>query len=56
MSDKKYEPGQTVVRHCSCHHPAQDAMHGDGMRVHNVTKDTAPQTARCTVCEQKRRV
>lgn len=41
-----------MIKPCTCYHPAQDKLHGKGMRVHNLALkgyDGAPGW-RCTVC------
>ena len=42
-----------MIAQCNCAHPAQDAMHGVGYRVHNVLKDGG---TRCTVCSKTKSV
>jgi hypothetical protein len=43
---EKLPQGMAVKRYCRCSSMDQDALHGNGVRVHNVTKDGF----RCTVC------
>lgn len=35
------------IKACKCRHPAQDALHGAGQRVHN---KSAKGALKCTVC------
>lgn len=42
-----------MILPCTCIHPAQDAFHGKGNRVHNLLKKPA---ARCTVCKQEKAI
>lgn len=37
----------TTTKPCTCKHESQDALHGKGIRVKNLTKD---KKHRCTVC------
>lgn len=37
-----------MIELCTCSNPAQDKLHGKGMRVWNATKDGKGR--RCTVC------
>lgn len=43
---------QTTVKPCSCKHESQDALHGKGQRVMNLTKkmNGTKKMHRCTVC------
>lgn len=49
---------QAKVLKCSCRHPGQDAVHGDGNRVHNplgiVDARNKIRAFRCTVCRDKK--
>ena len=41
-----------MIIKCKCAHDGQDKIHGDGLRVANLTlkTDASKQTVRCTVC------
>ena len=48
-----------MLLRCFCKHAGQDALHGDGRRVHNKTTkpvDTPNKNYRCTVCKHERPV
>lgn len=43
----------TCLKYCSCKSEYQDARYSKGLRVHNLTRQSAPpakQSWRCTVC------
>ena len=39
-----------MIRKCSCEHPAQDAFHGKGNRVHTRKSEKKGGAFECTVC------
>jgi hypothetical protein len=39
-----------MIVKCICSYPPQDALHGKGNRVANLTKHRDPTKVRCTVC------
>ena len=44
----------TKILKCNCQHVMQDRLHGNHMRVFNITGDG--KSARCTVCESTQNI
>jgi hypothetical protein len=39
-----------MIKKCTCKHPGQDQLHGEGNRVWNVAVRKTGNVARCTIC------